>query len=75
MMQDVLGMRRRAHIVDLGPRVDQAGVDEHTARGVVDCPDEYGHLFAVCDELRREVGVDHGITLLSLSRSCLQRAR
>jgi len=58
--RDVLGMRCRAHIVDLGPRVDQAGVDQHTARGVVDCPDEYGQLFAVCDEVRCEVGVDGG---------------
>jgi hypothetical protein len=58
--RDVLGVRRRAHIVDLGPRLDQAGVDQNTAGGVVDCPDEHGHRFAVCDEVRCEVGVDRG---------------
>jgi hypothetical protein len=57
------GVRRRAHIVDLGPRVDHAGVDQHAARGVVDCPDEYGPLFAVHDDVRCEVGVDHAPTL------------
>src|SRR4029077_1659241 len=53
--------------------------------GVVDCPDEYGHLFAVCDEFRCEVGVDRGHHCLapnrfahghapgSLSHFCLQR--
>jgi hypothetical protein len=39
---DVLGMRRQAHIVDLGPRVDHARVDQHAACRVVDRPDEYG---------------------------------
>src|SRR5262245_57758672 len=49
--RDVLGVRRRAHIVDLGPRLDQAGVDQHAAHGVVDCPDVYGHLLAFYDEI------------------------
>jgi hypothetical protein len=57
---DVLGVRRWAHIVELGSRVDHAGVDEHAPGGVVDCPHEHGHLFAVDDEICCEVGVDHG---------------
>jgi hypothetical protein len=57
---NVLGVRRWAHVVDLGSRVDHAGVDQHAAGGVVDCPDEHGHLFALHDEVRCEVGADHG---------------
>src|SRR5205085_3607924 len=60
---DVLGVRRRAHIVDLGPRVDHPGVDEHEPVRVVDRPDEHGQALAVDEELCREVGVDHAPTL------------
>src|SRR5262249_58675462 len=74
--RDVLGVWRRAHILDLGPRVDHAGVDQHTAGGVVDCPDEHGQLFAVGEELCREVGADHVPTLLPEGRLRLyDRAR
>jgi hypothetical protein len=55
----VLEVRRRAHIFDFGPQVDDAGVDEHEPSRVVDCPDEHGHLFALDEELCREVGADH----------------
>jgi hypothetical protein len=60
---DVLGVRRRAQIVDLGPRVDQPSVDEYEPGRVVDRPDEHGPALAVDTELRREVGADHPPTL------------
>src|SRR5262245_30056921 len=66
--RDVLGVRRRTHIADLGPRIDHPGVDKHPARGVVACPDEYGQRFAVCDEIRCEVGVDRGHHCLAPKR-------
>src|SRR5437868_4110497 len=60
---DVLGVRCRAQIVDLGPRVDHPGVDEHEPLRVVDRPDEHGQALAVDEELCREVRADHVPTL------------
>src|SRR5438034_9496141 len=60
---DVLGVRRRAQIVDLGPRVDHPGVDEHEPLRVVDRPDEHGQALALDEELCREVRADHVPTL------------
>src|SRR5262245_52951936 len=61
--RDVLGVRRRAHVLDLGPRVDQSGVDEHEPGRVVDRPDEHGPALALDEELCPEVGADHEPTL------------
>jgi hypothetical protein len=70
----VLEVRRRAHIFDFGPQVDDAGVDEHEPSRVVDCPDEHGHLFALDEELCREVGADHVPTLPPRTSSWIRAA-
>src|SRR3954452_14115615 len=61
--RNVLGVRRRAHVVDLWPRVDHPGVDEHEPGRVVDRPDEHGPTFALNEELRRKIGANHLPTL------------
>src|SRR5204863_305339 len=64
---NVLGVRRRAQIVDLGPRVDHPGVDQHDPLRVVDRPDEHGQALAVNEELCREVRADHVPTLPAMA--------
>ena len=44
---------------------------QYAARGMVDCPDEYGPLFAVHDDVRCEVSVDHAPTLTARAARAL----
>src|SRR5947208_17158933 len=58
--RDVLRVRRRAQIVDLGPCVDHPGVDEHEPGRVVDRPDEHGPALALDEQLGPEQWRDRG---------------
>src|SRR5215210_3567119 len=60
---DVLRVRHWAHILDLGPRVDHAGVHEHEPGRMVDRPNEHGPSLALDEELCREVRANHVPTL------------